>query len=95
MVHEGEAVSGHYWAYIYNDRCHCWLKYNDIRVTECTWEEVVKESIGGNGTASAYCLIYIKSSEAADHSMDTASDSNNHLVQPAGLCHINSHCVLL
>ena len=37
-----------------------WLKFNDITVTEATWEELEKESVGGYHNASAYCLMYTK-----------------------------------
>ena len=59
MVHEGEAISGHYWSYIYNRQTGLWLKFNDVCVGESSWDELVKESEGGYGKASAYCLIYI------------------------------------
>ena len=40
-----------------------WLKFNDISVTEVTWEEVKRESFGSNsqgiGNTSAYCLMYV------------------------------------
>lgn len=59
LVHEGQAASGHYWAYIHD---HCrdqWLKFNDITVSEASWEELEKESVGGYHNASAYCLMYV------------------------------------
>ncbi|KAG8434455.1 hypothetical protein GDO86_012723 [Hymenochirus boettgeri] len=59
LVHEGQANSGHYWAYIYSHNRSCWLKYNDISVTEATWEELQRDSYGGMRNASAYCLMYI------------------------------------
>ncbi|NXX95449.1 UBP28 hydrolase, partial [Centropus bengalensis] len=59
LVHEGQANAGHYWAYIYNQPRRCWLKYNDILVTESSWEELEKDSFGGSRNASAYCLMYI------------------------------------
>lgn len=61
LVHEGQAASGHYWAYIY-DKNKQWLKYNDITVSDASWEELVKESVGGYHNASAYCLMYIDKS---------------------------------
>lgn len=61
MVHEGEAISGHYWSYVYNSHAACWLKFNDISVSQSSWHDVIREGEGGSGTASAYCLIYIKS----------------------------------
>ena len=60
FVHEGQAASGHYWAYVYNTRHRKWLKYNDITVTEATWQELTSDSYGGGrNNASAYCLMYI------------------------------------
>ncbi|KAJ7305374.1 hypothetical protein JRQ81_011328 [Phrynocephalus forsythii] len=59
LVHEGQANAGHYWAYIYNQPRKKWLKYNDISVTESSWEELERDSFGGLQNASAYCLMYI------------------------------------
>ncbi|NWU17090.1 UBP28 hydrolase, partial [Cephalopterus ornatus] len=59
LVHEGQANAGHYWAFIYNQPRKRWLKYNDILVTEASWEELERESFGGLRNASAYCLMYI------------------------------------
>ncbi|XP_064588197.1 ubiquitin carboxyl-terminal hydrolase 28 isoform X3 [Zonotrichia leucophrys gambelii] len=59
LVHEGQANAGHYWAFIYDQRRKRWLKYNDISVTESSWEELERESFGGLRNASAYCLMYI------------------------------------
>ncbi|KAM6400372.1 ubiquitin carboxyl-terminal hydrolase 28 [Rhynochetos jubatus] len=59
LVHEGQANAGHYWAYVYDRPRGSWLKYNDIAVTEASWEELQRDSFGGLRNASAYCLIYI------------------------------------
>ncbi|XP_056365682.1 ubiquitin carboxyl-terminal hydrolase 28 isoform X5 [Oenanthe melanoleuca] len=59
LVHEGQANAGHYWAFIYDQPRQRWLKYNDIAVTESSWEELERESFGGLRNASAYCLMYI------------------------------------
>ncbi|KAM7137858.1 ubiquitin carboxyl-terminal hydrolase 28 isoform 4-T4 [Macrochelys suwanniensis] len=59
LVHEGQANAGHYWAYIYDQPRKNWLKYNDISVTESSWEELERDSYGGLKNASAYCLMYI------------------------------------
>ncbi|XP_014115301.1 PREDICTED: ubiquitin carboxyl-terminal hydrolase 28 isoform X5 [Pseudopodoces humilis] len=59
LVHEGQANAGHYWAFIYDQARKRWLKYNDISVTESSWEELERESFGGLRNASAYCLMYI------------------------------------
>ncbi|NWI74268.1 UBP28 hydrolase, partial [Dryoscopus gambensis] len=69
LVHEGQANAGHYWAFIYDQPRKRWLKYNDIWVTESSWEELERESFGGLRNASAYCLMYISeqvSQAAAD-----------------------------
>uniref|UniRef100_A0A8C6J541 ubiquitinyl hydrolase 1 n=1 Tax=Melopsittacus undulatus TaxID=13146 RepID=A0A8C6J541_MELUD len=70
LVHEGQANAGHYWAFIYDQPRKSWLKYNDISVTESSWEEVERDSFGGVRNASAYCLMYIsdKVSRPADTS---------------------------
>ena len=62
LVHEGQAASGHYWAYVYDPAYKRWLKFNDITVTEASWDELVKESVGGYHNASAYCLMYVDAS---------------------------------
>ncbi|MEE6484672.1 hypothetical protein FKM82_013974 [Ascaphus truei] len=59
LVHEGQANAGHYWAYIYSHSRASWLKYNDISVTDASWEELERDSYGGMRNASAYCLMYI------------------------------------
>ncbi|XP_072049413.1 LOW QUALITY PROTEIN: ubiquitin carboxyl-terminal hydrolase 25-like [Amphiura filiformis] len=59
LVHEGQASAGHYWAYVLNHKRNVWLKFNDISVTEVEWADLERESVGGSGNASAYCLMYV------------------------------------
>jgi hypothetical protein len=59
LVHEGQAASGHYWAFIYDQTRSLWLKFNDVTVSQASWEEIERESIGGYHNASAYCLMYV------------------------------------
>lgn len=59
LVHEGQASGGHYWAYIQDPNQQRWCKFNDITVSEVTWDEVSRESLGGFRHVSAYCLMYI------------------------------------
>ncbi|XP_063752011.1 ubiquitin carboxyl-terminal hydrolase 28 isoform X2 [Eleginops maclovinus] len=59
LVHEGQASAGHYWAYIYDHANKRWMKYNDVSITESSWEELERDSFGGMTNASAYCLMYI------------------------------------
>ncbi|KAG2469631.1 UBP28 hydrolase, partial [Polypterus senegalus] len=47
LVHEGQASAGHYWAYIFDHEAKRWLKYNDISVTESSWDELERDSFGG------------------------------------------------
>ncbi|NWH56470.1 UBP28 hydrolase, partial [Geococcyx californianus] len=72
LVHEGQANAGHYWAYIYDQPRQRWLKYNDISVTESSWEELERDSFGGFRNASAYCLMYIR-----DKASCCAADKDN------------------
>ncbi|XP_063960019.1 ubiquitin carboxyl-terminal hydrolase 25-like isoform X2 [Lytechinus pictus] len=65
LVHEGQALAGHYWAYILNHKRNVWIKFNDIAVTEVTWEELERVSLGGDGNASAYCVMYVESGNRA------------------------------
>ncbi|NXN69623.1 UBP28 hydrolase, partial [Himantopus himantopus] len=74
LVHEGQANAGHYWAYIYDQPRQSWLKYNDISVTESSWEELERDSFGGLKNASAYCLMYI-SDKVSRFLADTAGGS--------------------
>uniref|UniRef100_A0A8D1EFL8 Ubiquitin carboxyl-terminal hydrolase 28 n=1 Tax=Sus scrofa TaxID=9823 RepID=A0A8D1EFL8_PIG len=79
LVHEGQANAGHYWAYIYNQPRQVWLKYNDISVTESSWEELERDSYGGLRNVSAYCLMYINdklphcNAESAPNELDQMS----------------------
>ena len=59
LVHEGQANGGHYWSYIFDSSKKVWRKFNDVTVTETTWDEVHRESIGGYRNTSAYCLVYV------------------------------------
>lgn len=59
LVHEGQAASGHYWAFVYCPRRSAWLKFNDVTVTEVTWVELLRDSVGGHHCTSAYCLLYV------------------------------------
>lgn len=71
LVHEGHALSGHYWCYVQQrTRVKPWLKFNDTTVSASTLSELQQESFGGGQpprpTCSAYCLIYVAESSAID-----------------------------
>ncbi|XP_074832993.1 ubiquitin carboxyl-terminal hydrolase 28 isoform X5 [Carettochelys insculpta] len=76
LVHEGQANAGHYWAYVYDQPRKSWLKYNDISVTESSWEELERDSYGGLRNASAYCLMYIND-KLSHYVADDASEVGN------------------
>jgi ubiquitin carboxyl-terminal hydrolase 25 len=60
LVHDGVAVSGHYYAFIKDEENFLWRKYNDHHVSTVEEDEVIKISEGGNTTmGSAYCLLYV------------------------------------
>jgi hypothetical protein len=59
MIHQGSAVSGHYYIFIYNESQRKWRKYSDRFVTEVTAEYVQKISLGeANKSTNVTCLIY-------------------------------------
>jgi ubiquitin carboxyl-terminal hydrolase 25/28 len=58
-VHDGNAYSGHYYAFIQDRFNNKWRRFNDIRVTDATEEDVIKESNGGHGQMTAYWVVYI------------------------------------
>jgi hypothetical protein len=59
IVHDGSAQSGHYYAFIFDRFQKKWRKYNDIRITEVTEEEVFTFSNGGHGHATGYWIVYV------------------------------------
>ena len=65
-VHQGGADGGHYFAFIHDRFNQKWRKYNDIRVTEVTEEEVFKSSQGGDSWETAYWVVYVQDSLAKD-----------------------------
>ena len=64
IIHEGDAMSGHYYTYVKDHLENEWYKFNDHRVTkwENSLEEIIDEGIG-NGVRSAYFLVYINKNE--------------------------------
>ena len=61
-VHDGNATTGHYYTYIYDHCQNQWRKYNDIKVTEVSEEDVFKASEGGHSWSTAYWLVYVHQS---------------------------------
>ena len=52
-IHEGNALSGHFWTYIWKPRLGKWFKFNDNEVCESTWEDLYQNAVGGSTTASS------------------------------------------
>lgn len=77
LVHEGGAESGHYYAYIHDSAQHIWRKYSDTMIKDVDFAEVMKNSIGGSGDSSAYCLIYIHTSFLEDSGPGPELKSSN------------------
>jgi len=46
LMHDGQADSGHYFAYIYDFEKNLWRKYNDQSISEESEENVLKEAYG-------------------------------------------------
>ena len=65
-VHDGNAMSGHYFTFIYDRFQKKWRKFNDIRVTDVTEEEVFKSSEGGDSWQTAYWLVYVEGTIASE-----------------------------
>jgi len=61
LIHDGQAGSGHYYAYSYEAEEEKWWKFNDIHVTQVPESDVTRDSIGGHNFTSAYCLVYLDS----------------------------------
>jgi ubiquitin carboxyl-terminal hydrolase 25 len=58
-IHDGNAYSGHYYALLFDRFNQKWRKFNDIRVSDLTEEEVFKEANGGHGHMTAYWVVYV------------------------------------
>ena len=65
-VHDGNAMSGHYYTFIYDRFNQKWRRYNDIRVTEVSEEDVLKEAEGGHSWQTAYWIVYVEDSIAKE-----------------------------
>ena len=62
-VHQGEAGSGHYLAFLKDWSEERWVRFSDSLVSFVTWEEVQAASVGDfSSKSSAYVLVYMDSS---------------------------------
>jgi len=85
IIHSGQADSGHYFAYIYDVEQNKWRKYNDIQVTEVSEEDVMKVSIGEEGsTVSAYFLVYVSTTNELRVSSPLVRQYSLSMTIPAG-----------
>lgn len=89
-VHDGNASSGHYYTFIYDRFLKKWRKFNDIRVTDYTEEDVFKEAEGGHSWSTAYWLVYVHDSISE---VLKANDINNYVVpeNPHALGDFSNH----
>jgi ubiquitin C-terminal hydrolase len=60
LVHTGNAISGHHFAFIKTSPGDQWYHFNDSIVSPATREQAVNQNFGGNMTTAAYMLIYVK-----------------------------------
>ncbi|KAF6001946.1 hypothetical protein F1559_002010 [Cyanidiococcus yangmingshanensis] len=75
LVHEGAPETGHYFVFIRAAQEPVWYEFNDQLVRRVPWEHVHAVGRGGNGTASAYALIYRRDDEAEPSSLPTAEEA--------------------
>jgi len=63
LVHSGEAMAGHYDAYLFSLDFNTWVKYNDSVVSAVDVAQVRADGFGGGERprVSAYILLYMYS----------------------------------
>ena len=63
MIHDGQAESGHYYSFIFDQKQQVWWRFNDHMVSMEAEEIVMEEAFGGqkNSCKAAYALIYTNS----------------------------------
>ena len=52
-IHEGNALSGHFWTYVWQPALAKWYKFNDTEVSESTWEDLYSNAVGGSSSSLA------------------------------------------
>jgi hypothetical protein len=60
LVHTGNAISGHHFAFIKVPPGEQWYHFNDSIVSLATREQAVSQNFGGNMATAAYMLFYIR-----------------------------------
>lgn len=79
LVHDGAPDGGHYWTFIRDwgstEHSSEWMRLSDSMVTFVSVEEMMTVSAGGNGRASAYCLIYTAASACPQQNMNVSEES--------------------
>ena len=52
-IHEGNALSGHFWTYVWQPALAKWYKFNDTDVSESTWDDLYSNAVGGSSSSSS------------------------------------------
>ena len=81
LVHSGNAMGGHYFAYIKDLARKKWFKFNDSDVSQVDYSEVQSAYGGKSQWASAYMLMYRKVElelDAGTTNVDSGSSNLNH-----------------
>lgn len=69
LVQGGDACGGHYIAFIRPNLAGDatkWFKFDDDTVTRCKREAAIDDNFGGQSHTSAYMLVYVRDSDAAE-----------------------------
>lgn len=85
-VHDGDANSGHYYTYIKDHHNDKWIKFDDIRISEVTEEEVIRNSEGGHEKKTGYWVVYI-----GDKDFKEMSKENTFSFDPSNKAFAESH----
>lgn len=98
LVHDGAPSGGHYWTFIRNWGTNgteaAWMKLSDSVVSYVSEEEMFLWSAGGNGRASAYCLIYIvrPDSDRNDAEMKSIAEESKGLLPVIRVEEVEKNC---
>lgn len=78
-IHEGNAISGHFWTYIWKPALGKWFKFNDNEVCETTWDDLYLNAVGGSSSSSQQQQQQSNSSTSACTTPASSSGGQNNL----------------